>query len=465
MEMNELEGLLEDSDLRSVLIALGRDCLANRVEYANDCYVKHAVQYSESVNLVATASLDLWSAEGLRTSTGPGRVLDALLPMRNLPGALIVACLQGICAGAASVYFTATARVESFPAGMPVPIPVRKIEQYPTTPHPATASTGLLDPESGFSIWDGSWVLELDYRFRDRLDHVCWPVDELSPSRHRLARIATVHPFLQGDFPEPAEVAEGRFFGVAPARGDDDPDARVRNQLSLVAGHAEIAIAPELCLSVPEAVETAWVSGLEMPPLVVPGSAHVERDGVRSNEAYVYLDGLNVLQARKRTPFVYRVRVATDGPAGATRSLREDLTPVPPRLRLLASSTTRLAVAICADLNDPELSEACRAAWVNILLAPAYSPKAGRFPGVTAFLAAFTQCVSVVVNVPGNADAPFWALTAVPGDSESPQMWNPPEVECFAGLLDPNVQALSSDRWKWLDLRVPRHAALASPAE
>src|SRR5262249_31455262 len=102
------------------------------------------------------------------------------------------------------------------------------------------------------------------------------------------------------------------------------------------------------------------------------------------------------------------------------RMLPEGLTGEPKTVRLLCGDNTRLALVICADLNDRRLGAKLVAAGGNGLLVPALTPHEGAFEGGAAALASYCQGAALVVNgsPPRGDDSggqePFMLMFATP---------------------------------------------------
>ena len=124
------------------------------------------------------------------------------------------------------------------------------------------------------------------------------------------------------------------------------------------------------------------------------GSAHVDDGVVRANESRIYLDGVLASTHRKLHPFATKHL----GGERFEEPMVEDLTRERKTLTVLAGEHTRLAVVICADLNDALIPALLEQARVNLLLVPALTPSAGAFNGALCGLASRCQGASVVVN-------------------------------------------------------------------
>lgn len=337
---------------------------------------------------------------------------------------------------------------------MPVPFatrPVRALLGHATPYQPTLAKSGLLEG-LGHGLFEhdasGPIRVALDFRFRTRLDELTWTAEK------RLPRIATLHPALGDAGLEIGALQDEWFFDVRPR--DWEPTS-ILERLGAVA-EIPIAVLPELSLPTPDALEAALAAEPDrFPPLVVAGSAHVREqrpDGgeVRANEARVYIDGRLASIHRKIHGF------ATHRLNGVTRARPwvEGITAEQKTITVLSGSHTRLAVVICADLNDegsriPGLLED---AGVNLLLVPALTDDLGAFTAAVSAIASRCQGVAVVVNgdrANGSAAAPFLALAAVPRPAPRDQLRLYPEHAREARgtlmVLDPNVELCHAMDW------------------
>lgn len=318
--------------------------------------------------------------------------------------------------------------------GMPLPDATRRVpEGVEWMTLPATQNAGgPLGPLPwtlfGFSRTEGMSVV-LDFSRREKIDDLTWSGAE------RLPAIATIHPHL-GELDHQI-TRPRRFFDVAPL--DPDPEFLL-DRLAWVVD-ADIGLLPELCLARPDELE-AELSGHadRYPRLVVAGSAHI-RDGsgageTRANESRIYLDGEHIATSRKHFPF--RTKVL----GGETYAdwVYEDLTTESKSLEILASTHTRLAVVICADMIDVRVADRLVAAGVNLLLVPAMTPKAGSFETTVEAISGRRQGVSAVANVRFAPDGmPFLSMFGTPRAERDQRVGSftgngvepPPEVAFF----------------------------------
>jgi hypothetical protein len=280
----------------------------------------------------------------------------------------------------------------------------------------------------------------LDFRHRDRLDALT------CPDQGRLPRVATIHPADAHAFE--FDKTDSTFFDVRPANWNEE------HVLSLLRSvqDVEIAILPELSLPDPESLQSAiGIEAEALPPLIVAGSAHHRRHAspeVRVNESRIYFEGECVAIAHKVHPF------ATNrlGDLEFEQALTEDLSSEQKTITVLAGEKTRLAVVICADLNDRAIPSILISACVNLLLVPAFTEKLGAFNGAATDLASRCQGLTVIANARLREDGqPFICLTAVPRPEPENQSRAPrgplrsPPAEVT--LVDPNVEL--SDAFSW----------------
>jgi hypothetical protein len=249
----------------------------------------------------------------------------------------------------------------------------------------------------------------LDFRQRFRLDEVTWTAKE------ELPLIASMHPSMRSaDQAKPTRHGN-RFFNVRPR---EFSLKQVLAWLSSVKD-CEIAILPELTLPEPDALSASLRSApADYPPLIVAGSAHAslitdEGRKIRVNESQVYLDGVRVHAHRKIHPLESRHFGTVELP----HPLIEDITDDAGELIVLSGQHTRMAVVICADLNEQEIPRLLAAVGVNLLLVPVMTYSAGAFTGAVTSLASQCQAVCALANTDlrtSDARDPFLTLVAVP---------------------------------------------------
>lgn len=452
MEVHELIAVLEaGADLMSVVSSLGLDCLNQKQAVTLDRYAAGGSDTITTLRkMVADESREMWASDGAFVAAPSEALKDQLAKPGATPALATITVLEGICFGAAKVFFANASSLVSLGRGSVVPLPERWLPEIADTPKPSTTHPNLLDEESNFMLWDLDWGLELDYTYRDRLDDVCAmrrPKLDQKILAYALPKIATVHPFGGDAMDEPDEMGKGRFFGVHP-KPSIGAHQKALDTLAKARGQAAIAVLPEFCLYSPDGLDKLLDgSDRTLPELVVAGSAHTEtapREH-RANTSHVFLDQHRIMSVSKYQPFVARL------PAG---SYTEDIEPLPSVLRLAAGTATRLAVAICADLNSGKLLEVLKAAGVNMLLCPSWTPQIGVTAAALSTLAGYCQCVGVVANTPGHRMAeaePFWACSAVPRQEDAVRThYNPKKSPPAVGVLDPNVPPSNTGYWTWL---------------
>lgn len=459
MEVDALVALLDaGDDLVSVTNALGRDCLAHRDAVRSDQYAALADTVTDLQETVASESVAMWDADGSFRAAPSPALRAQLAKVWATPDLATVTVLEGICLGAGRLYFANTRSIVAIERGSVVPLPERWLPGLRTTPNPATVHPNLLARRSNCVLWELDWTLELDFTFRDHLDLVCAPraaEGEVGRARraHVLPKIATVHPLGHGGMalPDvwvdpPNWVGRGRFFGVHPTLPDAHRQAF--EALAAVGAVAQIAVLPEFCLHTPGGLDALLAGSRDGPELVVAGSAHASAGQGRSNTSHVFLGGVRILRVAKHVPFVI----------GANETLEyvEDIAPLPRVLRVAAGTATRLAVAICADVNSPDLLSAMTWAGVNLLLSPSWTPKIGVAAAGLLTLAGYCQCVGVVANTPEHQMAPgrqaFWACTVVPREDLVAERHDCPASPPAVGVLDPNLPPTDPGYWTWIPL-------------
>jgi hypothetical protein len=213
---------------------------------------------------------------------------------------------------------------------------------------------------------------------------------------------------------------------------------------------------PEFCLHSPDALDALIAdSSRALAELIVAGSAHtVDETGQHANTSHVFLDKYPILRVSKREPFVIR----SSDPQGDPIKYTEDIDPSPDVLRLAAGTATRLAIAICSDLNSARLVAAMAWAGVNLLLSPSWTPKIGGADKGLEMLAGYCQCLGVIANTPEHVlakpdenDTSFWVCSAVPREKDHAHFHdNVGATLPAAGVLDPNLPPTDTGYWTWL---------------
>lgn len=340
--------------------------------------------------------------------------------------------------------------------GTPLPIAERGLHQI-FRPTPRVETCGINDLLHGSSFYlfefgaSESVPVELDFRFRDRLDAITWE------EKNQLPKIATVHPRVGKGGIVVEEQYGDSFFGVRPQAFDADA---VLQQLSELPSEVSVALLPELSLPQADALEDGIAEDPgSYPPIIVAGSAHVREaaaevaDGleVRANECRIYLDGRRIATHRKIHP--YELRRNPDGEKVEFPQI-EGLTHERKPLRILAGRFTRLGVVICADALDRHLHAPLSDAGVNLLLVPALTADPGGFNGTISGLASRCQGVSVIANVDtaffsGAEDPPFAVIAAVPRGKIGNQAreFHSPRAFPATAVIDPNLPLDEALEW------------------
>jgi predicted amidohydrolase len=405
---------------------------------------------------VAQVSRDTWEEivddpSSLEERLG-AKLIAALLRTRTRQPLDFLGILRGLCRKALSEHYLIAEGQVDLDKGMPVPFatrPIYKRFEGDCTPSQTTLNRGsLLDPLPyslfKFSARDQVRVV-LDFGHRDRIDELTWS-DEGG-----LPRIATIHPEGGGDLD--LKVDGDHFFDVHPERRDLEAVlallARARDE------QAEIAVLPELSLPDPGALQKELAANpTSYPAIVVAGSAHCRTstaagDEIRSNESRVYLDGKFVAIARKHHPFVTKDLLGKSYPD----DISEDLTGEQKTIMVLSGRRTRIAVVICADLDDLQIPQLLVAAGVNLLLVPAMTEKIGSFNSPLCDIAGYCQGIGVIANTRWGEDGePFLCMVSVPREDPSQQsvaldgsgVQPPPQLAIF----DPNERLPEAVTWR-----------------
>jgi hypothetical protein len=358
------------------------------------------------------------------------------------------AVLRGLCRRPLGEIFGTTLDQIELNYGLPVrfakrPLPDSMGSQCTTRQETLNNATLLAPlPFDLYGVPPGGTVqVVLDFAHRDRLDELTWDGEAALP------RIGTIHPIGGEEFDY--TVTDGRFFDVSPRNWNEDSVAESLEQVRRE--EANIAVLPELSLPTPGALEARIAVDFErFPPIVVAGSAHVEsRVGadppIRANESRIYLDGKCVAVARKHKAF--ETPDIDGGPP-----LLEDLTRGRTTIMVLSGARTRLAVAICADLQERAIPGVLIAAGVNLLLVPAMTKRIGSFNAPVCDIASYCQGVAVIVNTRwGDAGEPFLSLCAVPREDPREQSAALPDNGSgpapSIGVFDPNRPLSEAMQW------------------
>jgi hypothetical protein len=434
---------------------LGERCLAGRedLKAARD-HPAAMRELSVIERLAGQTSLHTWAAAVERPATFERRLgadlVAAVKRGKTFQPLDFLGVLRGLCRGPLIELFeTTSARIE-LAKGMPVPFPDRPIPWETTTKPETLHDAGLLSPHP-FDLYNHLSGEEprvvLDFSLAERLDAVTWKEDK------RLPLVATLHPEGGGELVI-ARHARGRFFGVRPAHWDVEAIEALLVRAK-TAG-ARVAVLPELSLPSPDALEKVLAANpRSFPEIVVAGSAHHEapapkgRSRIRANESRVYLDGKCVALARKHKAFRFKKL----GTRSYKRAQWEDLSNEPKTITVLSGHNTRLAVAICADLQETMIPRLLEDAGVNLLAAPSMTPKIGSFTPPVSGIAGHCQGVAVVANTRwDDTGEPFLCLCSVPRPHPSEQLdaqaGDGREPAPELAILDPNKPLPGALKWQ-----------------
>ena len=399
--------------------------------------------------LVGKTDLELWEEAvregGLEGLAGNDLLVQAKRLRADHPLEFL-AILRGLCRRALPQFYVGTEAQIVLDRGSPVRFAARPVQRVfeAATPRQETLQTGHLLEGLGFSLFSlaagGEVGVALDFSHRERLDQLTW----IEGERPRLPRIATLHPYGDGAFTY-EDGPEG-FFSVQPRAWDPE---RVLELLAAAAPTAEIALMPELSMPSPDALGAALAADPgAYPPLVIAGSAHENRnDGTRVNEARIYLDGAEVGQHRKIHPYL------AAAPEGGAEKVREAISRTPGKITLLSGERTRLAVVICADLDDNRIPGLLAEAGANLLLVPSFTDGQGAFNGAICNLASNCQGVAVIANsqLGAGGEQRFRVAAAVPraalGEQSKEYGPDPEHPLAEAALFDPNLELGEALRW------------------
>ena len=405
---------------------------------------------------VAATKPALWHAavgmpDGLR-DVMDDELIDLIESMRPHHPLDYLAVLRGLCHRTLpEIYLTASGKIV-LDEGTPVPFATRPVNQlFKSTPYQKTLSHGHLLGDLNF--WPfaypagGGVRVAFDFAHRERIDEIGWVGSE------RLPRIATLHPAGRDFVIE--HQTDDEFFGVRPASWDREQ----MRELLLKSADAEIAVLPELSLPQVDALEELLGEDPESyPPLVVAGSAHMLLHAsagreTRANESRIYLDGECIATHRKCHPFVLKMLEGKK----LDQPLRESLTGEAKTITVLCGRRTRLAVVICADLDDHEIPGMLVSAGVNLLLVPSMTVDPGAFNGAICGVASRCQGVAAVANAQldaaalGGEDPLFLLMAAVPrpGSKEQSDEFPAPAGEAreHVAVFDPNQRLSRAISW------------------
>jgi predicted amidohydrolase len=311
-----------------------------------------------------------------------------------------LAVLHAFCLGPLRGWFDDFQGVLDLRLGDPFPYATRDFgPQRPAlTPFISTplAETVLWDTKFGLYGRKPESPLHvvLDYRHRTAIDRYTWSDPDDDTLEHETwgpVAMATVNPYASvHDISWKENDAD--WFCVKPKHFDKEG---VLRQLEAAASHesspAAIAVLPELSLPHPTTLAQALRDGWEKyPRLVVAGSAHEERDGKQSNVSCTYFQGVEVLRHSKHQ----RLHLKKSNGDGYPEAL-SDGTGV---LTMLSGSSARLAVVICADLQNDDIVECLETCGANLVLVPSMTPGMGGFKRPVAGSASRNQGVTLVAN-------------------------------------------------------------------
>lgn len=454
------EQMTGTTSLLELATRLGRECLesggalhAGAAELENKPFIRDVE--SRIAALEPAVWIDAAAAGSAAALIEASELRKAVRRLEMQPPLEQLAVLRGLCTRALPNYYLITEEQIVLDRGTPVPIVSRPVHKlFRATPHPAeTLNAGHPLDGLAHKLFEfagaGSARVVLDYSHRDRLDEITWT------GTGRLPLIGTLHPFLGAQAIEIGEETRSTFFGVKPKRWDRNA---ILSQLRTLA-QAPIAVLPELCLPIVDALEDALAEDPDAyPALIVAGSAHVSepaeegRKAIRANECRIYLDGKRVASHRKIRPFRLRSRHIgghdiTAREEGITREVKT--------ITVLSGEHTRMAVVICADLNDESIPGLLEGAGVNLLLVPAMTNGAGAFMGALCGLASRCQALGVVVNAgldPRAQDedpaAPFLAMASVPRPADQFREYRERGGrETVLGIIDPNRPLAEAMKW------------------
>lgn len=410
--------------------------------------------------MVATTDSSLWHAavgmpEGMQTVMD-NEMVEFARHMQTHHPLDYLAVLRGLCVKVLPEVYLLTEGEIALDKGTPVRFATRPVNDLfkpsKSTPYQETLNKANLLKNLGFWLFGypaaGEIRVVLDHSHRDRIDEIAWTGSQ------RLPQIATVHPADGGDVDIEYQT-DSEFFGVRPAKWD------LGEISSLLARSpdSQIAILPELSLPEVDALEQALAENPESyPPLVVAGSAHVSHrrpsgTEIRANESRIYLDGKCIGSHRKCHPFEAKMLAGKK----LKQPLHEALTEEPKTITVFSGAHTRLAVVICADINDYPIPSMLVAAGVNLLLVPSLTPDPGGFNGALCGVASQCQGVAAVANAQldagemGGEPPLFLLMAAVPrprAKEQSDEFFALSDSSQAAVLVfDPNKRLAEAVSW------------------
>jgi hypothetical protein len=374
-----------------------------------------------------------------------------------------LAVLRGLCAGPLRHLYLACEEVIVLDRGTPIPIAVRPLpDGFRATPHPdRTGQASAALKGTGFQLFEhsarGDIRVELDFRYRERIEELTWG------GERRYPKIGALHPFVGATTLEVVLDETRSHFTTRLTEWDEQS---ILGGLRALKG-VQIAVLPELSVPSVDALDRALAAAPgDFPPLIVAGSAHLSEttEGgaeITANEAPLYLDGVRIHGHRKIHPFQTKFMAGED----LRGECIEAITDEQKAIRILASEHTRLAVVICADLNNKDIHALLMESGVNLLLVPALTSGSGSFTGAMSPIASYCQGIVVVVNPvlapkPASSereretaleDPPWVAMVAVPRPAVDEQLRRffaehdgpPPR----GSIIDPNRRLHDAHTW------------------
>ncbi len=255
---------------------------------------------------------------------------------------------------------------------------------------------------------------------------------------------ATLHPLTSDAELDGLDTLN--LFPVMPSAAV--PSSRVAALLGLVpVDSVGLVVGSELSLSGRHlaSVQEAFDGALSSPPLVVPGSQHVERNGAQYNEA-------PVLRYRD-CPHVARKLVAFDTLQAEDQTYkREAISTGETEFRVFVGDWARFAVVICKDLLVPEVRRLLQTLSINLLAVPTCSDEMSPFVSYCGSLVVETQGRVVIANSPFEFDSePVWpaAVVGQPLQGRESRSTSPPATRQAAR---PATAVHKLDDTLWIEL-------------
>lgn len=462
MPLIDFKSQLKDADsVPDLARRLGAICLKNAKRLGDMFLDEQTPRELERIEMaVGQVSLQGWEEIVAKPSSWEDRLgaeTALLIEEARMRQPLdFLGVLRGLCLKALEEFYLLADGQVGLDEGMPVRFAYRPIPagmKDVLTPKQETLNKGSLLRGLDYSLFPFSAEEQirvvLDFSHREQIDELTWREEEGLPP------IATLHPQRGGEVEvSTIDPRRRRFFDVVPKHWDE---GAVLDLLAAAKQEAEIAVLPELSLPSPDALAAALAAEPgKYPSIVVAGSAHVRNGAVaspgaeiRSNESHVYLEGKCVAVARKHHPY----ETKKIGDKSYQQPLSEDLTGEQKTIMVLSGRMSRLAVAICADLDDDQVPRLLQAAGVNLLLVPAMTKKIGAFNPPICAIAGFCQGIAAIVNTRWDEDGkPFLCMLAVPREAPGEQSIAidgaaaGPTAEI--GIFDPNQPLSAGVRWR-----------------